>query len=190
MIFYFFKGVIMKCAGTDATYTWNMYHEKSMIADHVADLIIGSLEGSDPAVSIELSQIRGSLEGWTAQSAVSGVALNKQEWLPFILKEKISLSHDVRRFRFALPAGKSLGVPTGQHVMLKHTTDDGKLVIRNYTPTTSDKDNLDHFDLCIKVYPPSPPRFPEGGKMSQHLDSLRIGDEVLMKGPSVSNAMY
>jgi cytochrome-b5 reductase len=27
------------------------------------------------------------------------------------------------------------------------------------------------------------PKFPEGGKMSQHLDSLKIGDKIEMRGP-------
>lgn len=27
------------------------------------------------------------------------------------------------------------------------------------------------------------PRFPEGGKMSQHLDSLAVGDSMEVKGP-------
>lgn len=28
------------------------------------------------------------------------------------------------------------------------------------------------------------PKFPEGGKMSQHMDSLAIGDTVDVRGPS------
>lgn len=28
------------------------------------------------------------------------------------------------------------------------------------------------------------PKFPEGGKMSQHLDSLGIGDTIDVRGPS------
>jgi hypothetical protein len=29
------------------------------------------------------------------------------------------------------------------------------------------------------------PKFPDGGKMSQHLNSLKLGDTILMKGPKV-----
>lgn len=39
------------------------------------------------------------------------------------------------------------------------------------------------FSLVIKVYRPAPPKFPDGGLMSQHLDDLSIGDKILMKGP-------
>ncbi|KAF5831631.1 Mo-co oxidoreductase dimerization domain-containing protein [Dunaliella salina] len=35
-----------------------------------------------------------------------------------------------------------------------------------------------------EVYGPNiHPAFPQGGKMSQHLDSLKIGDEIMVKGP-------
>jgi hypothetical protein len=44
--------------------------------------------------------------------------------------------------------------------------------------------------LHLPLSPPPPPiranehpKFPEGGKMSQHLDSLALGDEVEVKGP-------
>ena len=58
-----------------------------------------------------------------------------------------------------------------------------ELVMRAYTPTSSD-DELGHFDLVIKVYWANEhPRFPDGGKMSQHLESLPIGGEMEVKGP-------
>ena len=58
-----------------------------------------------------------------------------------------------------------------------------ELVMRAYTPTSSD-DELGHFDLVIKVYWANEhPRFPGGGKMSQHLESLPIGGEMEVKGP-------
>ena len=39
--------------------------------------------------------------------------------------------------------------------------------------------------LYIQVYARNVhPKFPDGGKMSQHLDSLTIGDTVDVRGPS------
>ena len=49
---------------------------------------------------------------------------------------------------------------------------DGKLVMRAYTPTSSDHDK-GIFDLVIKVYPPTP-QFPQGGIMSQYLGNLKV----------------
>ncbi len=54
---------------------------------------------------------------------------------------------------------------------------------RSYTPVTGDE-TLGKVAFVIKVYKAGVhPKFPEGGKMSQHLDSLKIGDTIEMKGP-------
>jgi len=48
----------------------------------------------------------------------------------------------------------------------------------------SDDDSVGYFDVVIKVYKKDiHPNFPDGGKMSQHLESLNIGDTITMKGP-------
>ncbi|XP_004699873.1 NADH-cytochrome b5 reductase 1 [Echinops telfairi] len=100
------------------------------------------------------------------------------------LLDKTTVSHNTKRFRFALPtAHHVLGLPVGQHVYLSARIN-GSLVIRPYTPVTSDEDR-GYVDLVIKVYLKDVhPKFPEGGKMSQYLDSLRIGDVVEFRGPS------
>eukprot|EP00953_Heterococcus_sp_UTEX-ZZ885_P009530 5604-Heterococcus_DN1.PRE.2 len=67
------------------------------------------------------------------------IALNPERYQKFVLKEKLALSHDTRRFRFALQSDKHvLGLPIGQHISLKFDDADGKMVTRSYTPTTSD----------------------------------------------------
>lgn len=111
-------------------------------------------------------------------------ALVDQEIIALKLIEKQTLSHDTRRFRFALPSEKHvLGLPVGQHISLKFKTPEGKLVSRPYTPVTSD-DTLGYVDLVIKVYfKNTHPKFPDGGKMSQHLNDLAIGDSIDVSGP-------
>ena len=60
---------------------------------------------------------------------------------------------------------------------------DGKSVQRSYTPVTGDE-TLGTVSFVIKVYKAGVhPKFPQGGKLSQHLDSLQIGDTIDMKGP-------
>nr|XP_057934445.1 NADH-cytochrome b5 reductase 3 [Doryrhamphus excisus] len=100
------------------------------------------------------------------------------------LIDKQVVSHDTRKFRFALPSpGHVLGLPVGQHIYLSAKID-GKLVVRPYTPVSSD-DDKGYVDLVIKVYFKGVhPKFPEGGKMSQHLESLRINDTIDFRGPS------
>lgn len=47
------------------------------------------------------------------------VALNPKKRLKFRLMEKHELSHNVRRFRFALPTPQhKFGLPVGKHVFL------------------------------------------------------------------------
>ena len=50
---------------------------------------------------------------------------------------------------------------------------DGVEVERSYTPTRFDGDNC---ELLLRVYP--------HGKMTQHLNTLQVGDKVRMKGPT------
>ncbi|NXA50773.1 NB5R3 reductase, partial [Nothocercus julius] len=100
------------------------------------------------------------------------------------LIDKEEISHDTRRFRFALPsADHVLGLPIGQHIYLSARID-GALVIRPYTPVSSD-DDKGFVDLVVKIYFKGVhSKFPEGGKMSQYLDSLKIGDTIDFRGPS------
>ncbi|MBN3307023.1 NB5R1 reductase, partial [Amia calva] len=93
------------------------------------------------------------------------------------------ISHDTRRFRFSLgDAEKVLGLPVGKHVYLSARID-GNLVVRPYTPVSSD-DDKGFVDLVVKIYFKNVnPKFPEGGKMSQYLESLEIGDMVDFRGP-------
>ena len=116
-------------------------------------------------------------------------ALDPVIFTPLPLIKKVSISHDTRRFTFGLPNGPdgTLGLPIGQHITLKftETLEDGstKSHQRSYTPVTGD-DTPGSVTFCIKVYKAGVhPKFPDGGKMSQYLDSLKIGDTVDMRGP-------
>ncbi|ORY01636.1 NAD(P)H-nitrate reductase [Basidiobolus meristosporus CBS 931.73] len=113
----------------------------------------------------------------------SAVALAPREYRTFPLIEKIQITHNTILLRFQLPSSKHrMGLPVGKHVYLKAKIN-GENVVRAYTPNSLDEE-LGHVDLVIKVYRKNTdPMFPEGGVMSQYLDSLKIGDTVEMKGP-------
>ncbi|KAL4714474.1 hypothetical protein ACJJTC_017769 [Scirpophaga incertulas] len=102
--------------------------------------------------------------------------------LPLIEREEIS--HDTRRFRFGLPSEDHvLGLPIGQHIHLSAKIEDD-LVIRAYTPVSSDEEK-GYVDLVIKVYYKNiHPKFPDGGKMSQHLNNMKLGETIDVRGPS------
>uniref|UniRef100_A0A7S2E1S6 NADH-cytochrome b5 reductase n=1 Tax=Helicotheca tamesis TaxID=374047 RepID=A0A7S2E1S6_9STRA len=111
-------------------------------------------------------------------------ALNPDEWIAFPLIEKKSISHDTRTFTFGLPTETTiLGLPIGQHISFRYKGADGKMIQRTYTPVSGDE-TPGKVLFTIKVYKAGVhPKFPDGGKMSQHLDSLEIGDTIEMKGP-------
>eukprot|EP01135_Chromosphaera_perkinsii_P000393 Nk52_evm40s78 gene=Nk52_evmTU40s78 len=111
------------------------------------------------------------------------VALNPKEKIAFKLVKKTKLSHDTRLFRFALQSPEHiLGLPIGKHMSLSARID-GKPVVRYYTPVSCD-DDVGYFDLVVKVYfRDVHPKFPEGGKMSQHLEAMNIGDSIDVRGP-------
>merc|ERR1712106_859014 len=96
---------------------------------------------------------------------------NKTVTLPLVKVTEVS--HDTKIFRFGLPEGNRLGLPVGQHVNVKARIND-KLVIRSYTPISSD-DDIGYVDLLIKVYLPNE-RFPEGGQMTQYMNALKLSD--------------
>lgn len=112
-------------------------------------------------------------------SKAVNVALNPEEWQEFKLIEKEDISHDVRRFRFELPsANHIIGLPIGQHISLKYVDNEGKDIIRSYTPVSSD-DDKGIVDFIIKVYfRDSNPRFPDGKylttKHTYHLHQRRL----------------
>nr|XP_008006115.2 NADH-cytochrome b5 reductase 2 isoform X1 [Chlorocebus sabaeus] len=101
--------------------------------------------------------------------------------LPLIEKEKIS--HNTRRFRFELPSPDHvLGLPVGNYVQLLAKIDN-ELVVRAYTPVSSD-DDRGFVDLIIKIYFKNVhPQYPEGGKMTQYLENMKIGDTIFFRGP-------
>lgn len=109
------------------------------------------------------------------------LALNPKVKIAFKLQNKIVLSKDSFMLDFALPTPKHvLGLPTGKHMFFSAKIN-GETVVRRYTPISSNYD-VGCVKFVIKAYPPIE-RFPEGGKMSQYLDSLQIGDSLDFRGP-------
>lgn len=60
---------------------------------------------------------------------------------------------------------------------------EGELVQRKYTPTSTIFNN-GYVDFVIKIYRKNiHPRFPDGGLMTQYLETLEPGAIMLMEGP-------
>ncbi|PKA65605.1 NADH--cytochrome b5 reductase 1 [Apostasia shenzhenica] len=101
--------------------------------------------------------------------------LDPEDFKDFKLVQRKQLSHNVAKFRFALPTPASvLGLPIGQHISCRGKDSVGEEVIKPYTPTTLDSD-VGHFELVIKMYPQ--------GRMSHHFREIKVGDYLSVKGP-------
>lgn len=111
-------------------------------------------------------------------------ALQRGVKLSLSLVARTELTHDTRLFRFALPSPEHvLGLPTGKHIYLSCRINE-ELVKRNYTPVSSDAD-IGYLEIIVKIYfKQTNPRFPDGGKMSQFLNSMKIGDKIDVEGPT------
>ncbi|XP_053600183.1 NADH-cytochrome b5 reductase 2 isoform X2 [Plodia interpunctella] len=138
--------------------------------------------GSVVVIATVLANCAWGKKSTKGKKKVALVDPNTKYQLPLIEREDIS--HDTRRFRLGLPSVEHvLGLPIGQHIHLSAKIDDD-LVIRAYTPVSSD-DDKGYVDLVIKVYFKNVhPKFPEGGKMSQHLENMKLGETIDVRGPS------
>uniref|UniRef100_A0A7N0UMI4 Nitrate reductase n=1 Tax=Kalanchoe fedtschenkoi TaxID=63787 RepID=A0A7N0UMI4_KALFE len=188
-------------AGTDCTEEFDAIHStkaKKLLEDYRIGELLTNGYGSDsstnnsPNTSVHgasnmithLAPIKEIVSNVNEVVAPTrNVALVPREKISCKLVEKISISHDVRLFRFALPSkDQVLGLPVGKHIFVCATIDD-KLCMRAYTPSSA-IDVEGHFDLVVKIYFKNVhPKFPNGGMMSQHLDSLAIGSKIDIKGP-------
>ncbi|KAG5304967.1 nitrate reductase [Histoplasma capsulatum G186AR] len=166
---------ILSAAGLDITEEFMAIHSETAKA-MMSDYHIGSLDLSS----------QETLKNDTNESALSPsreVFLNSKFWAPSSLRSKTVVSPDSRLFTFRLSHGSQfLGLPVGNHVMLK--IDDpstGETIIRAYTPI-SKQDSRGTIDILVKLYP-STPNHPNGGKMTTAMDKLPLGAVVKFKGP-------
>ncbi|CAI5459477.1 unnamed protein product [Closterium sp. Yama58-4] len=184
-------------AGTDVTEEFDAIHSekaKKMLEEYyIGDLAGEGEEGTEMTASVAAAAPESAPPAAAtpaptplpvSPTALHPTTLDPKKRIPVPLLSKVSLSPDVRRFRFALPSPNHiLGLPVGKHLFVCAKVG-GKLVMRAYTPTTSDEDGVGYFDLVVKIYFKGVvPQFPDGGVMSQHLESLSIGDTIEIKGP-------
>eukprot|EP01116_Phalansterium_solitarium_P020515 TRINITY_DN608_c0_g1_i1.p1 TRINITY_DN608_c0_g1~~TRINITY_DN608_c0_g1_i1.p1 ORF type:complete len:494 (+),score=81.24 TRINITY_DN608_c0_g1_i1:68-1549(+) len=165
---------ILAYAGKDSTEAFNSVHVDPDAREGRSMFCIGML------VSQNLNRPRGDHE----------FLLKPGHWEEVELAKKEIETLNTRRFTFRpLKQGLKVGLPVGNHLLIgANFTDDNTthLVSRPYSPVRPVRTDEDDgtFDLVVKIYfAGESPAFPQGGKMSQHLESLKVGDKVLVKGP-------
>jgi nitrate reductase (NAD(P)H) len=118
----------------------------------------------------------------TLPSTPRDVFLSPRTWHKALLSSKTPVSSDTRIFRFKLEhPEQTLGLPTGQHLLLRlRDPVTREAIIRSYTPISLTSEQ-GFCDVLIKVYADSPER--KGGKMTKALDAIPVGHWVEFKGP-------
>jgi len=74
-----------------------------------------------------------------------------------------------------------MGLSVGGHVFFHITDADGEVISRKYTPV-SEVNERGRVIFVIKLYLPCD-EFPNGGVMSKHLNTMKVGDKIKMEGP-------
>ena len=121
----------------------------------------------EPSIDRELSLVRLLLLSTSTSTSKPRERENPK-------KKPTTLNNNNNRFALDHPT-QLLGLPTGHHITLKCTVPaTGEEAMRPYTPVTDDA-TRGTVDFVIKVYPT--------GRVTPALDSLKIGDMVLAKGP-------
>lgn len=102
--------------------------------------------------------------------------LSPAQFRPFTVRNVDKISHNTWRISLQLPHDQSLQLPVASCVVIRAPGigEEGKDVIRPYTPVTTNRD-FGHFDFVIKRYPQ--------GKASVYTTNLQPGDKLEVKGP-------
>ncbi|GBG31701.1 Nitrate reductase NADH [Hondaea fermentalgiana] len=178
---------ILMAAGADATEDVEAIHSPKALG-MLRDYLIGRLASAPLAKQLE--QV-SSEPAATPQQMQNQPWLQPKAWVDFEIVSKEDITSNTILLRFAPrhrdeKRERPLGLPVGMHVMIKSKMPDGSPVIRPYTPIVlaARSEERDEFTMLVKVYRANEhPKFPEGGKMSQVLDSLSEGSFVQVKGP-------
>ena len=139
---------------------------------------IGSLDEAAKKALTD-SEANASLDGAGEPRATF---LQSRSWSKAVLHGKRIVSWDTRIFTYQLDhPTQTLGLPVGQHLMVRlKDPKTNETIIRSYTPISEINDQ-GFMDVLVKVY--FDKDGVKGGKMSQAMDALPIGQCIEMKGP-------
>ncbi|KAI9374961.1 hypothetical protein BJX61DRAFT_215469 [Aspergillus egyptiacus] len=180
---------IISVAGTDATEEFLEIHsetaKKIMPEYHIGTLDKASLQALQAGNNSNTSTDNGPL-------SPRPIFLTPKSWTKATLVSKKTVSSDTRIFTLSLEhSSQTLGLPTGQHLMLKipdtNPTSKSGSIIRSYTPI-SESNQPGTVDILIKIYFPSSSASAAtptpGGKMTTALDALPLNSVIECKGPT------
>lgn len=124
-----------------------------------------------------------SAEAIAAEEEPRPMFLHPKQWRKARMTAKTPVSADTKIFTFTLehPA-QSVGLPTGQHLMVRlRDPATREAIIRAYTPLSDERSEPGKLDVLVKIYRKTATL--PGGLMTQALDSIPTGHWVEFKGP-------
>ncbi|KAE8148936.1 hypothetical protein BDV25DRAFT_130810 [Aspergillus avenaceus] len=164
---------IISSAGLDVSEDFLAIHSETAKA-MMPDYHIGTMDQSSLKVLKE--------DKSTSPDEVRSVFLQPRSWTTATLKEKINVSWDTRIVKLQLEhEDQALGLPIGQHFMIKIPDTSNEAIIRSYTPI-SETNQKGTVDLLVKIYFAT--STVAGGKMTTALDKLPLGSAIQCKGPT------
>lgn len=101
--------------------------------------------------------------------------------VPLKLISKRQISKDTFVATYGFDKAKILGVPVGYHLSIYAKDEEGKELRHTYTPLSLTT-TTGHVEILVKVYYPTP-EFPKGGALTQILDKVKLGEEIIVSGP-------
>ncbi|XP_041358225.1 NADH-cytochrome b5 reductase-like [Gigantopelta aegis] len=121
----------------------------------------------------ECKRIRRKVKQNSGDALSQGPPLSTSEYRQFQILSVTEDTADTHLYRLALPEDVSLGITTGQHMLVRGYID-GEPVTRQYTPV-SDVNTEGYFELLIKLYPQ--------GKLSKLVRTWKVGRLIDIRGP-------
>ena len=187
------RSSITIASGSDATDDFEALHSSKawkLIEEYYIGTIGEGMQGgggdAEPAADAAAAPTGGAPPNGAAAAeeappvVEAAKALDPKKWVTFPLIEREDINHNTRRYRFGLPTAlHDLGLPVGQHIFIKGSVE-GKPVMRAYTPLGH---GPGYVDFVIKAYFPLEPRFPNGGLLTMHMETLGVGETMQFKGP-------
>ncbi|KAM3423782.1 Nitrate reductase [Cercospora zeina] len=172
---------IISAAGLDSTDEFMAIHSETAKA-MMPKYHIGTL---DPEGLAALSGETMDPSDTTSTTTPSPTFLSPRTWKKAILASRETVSWDTRLLTFTLDdPDQTLGLPCGQHLMIRlRDPATHEAIIRSYTPIspTTQKGTM---DILVKIYfSSSASGNKTGGKMSQALETIPLGQSVEFKGP-------
>nr|QBQ58300.1 Nitrate reductase [Aspergillus glaucus] len=166
---------IISSSGQDVSDDFNEIHSETA-KKMMPDYHIGTLSPTD------LAALKNTVPQ-EESSETRPTFLQPRSWTRATLSAIKKVSWDTRIFTLKLEhEQQKLGLPIGQHFMIKATDPTTReSIIRSYTPI-SETEKEGTVDLLVKIYFATP-TIP-GGKMTLALEALPLGSVIECKGPT------